>query len=70
MTVTDFTDDRIFAVMLGASELTAEERAFLISDTVRFEECTSTEDELASLADPQLMSAAYGVWADYVRDMF
>lgn len=61
-----FGDDRIWAVQAGAP-LTPEERAFLLEDTPRFEECTRTNDELAAMSDADLMSAAYSVWADYCR---
>lgn len=43
-----FGDDRIWAVQAGAP-LTPEERAFLLEDTPRFEECTRTNDELAAV---------------------
>lgn len=65
-----FTDERIDDVCSGRTPLTAEERAFLIEDTPRYEECGHTSDELAAMTDVALMSAAYGVWADYVRCMF
>lgn len=61
-----FEDERIWAVQAGAP-LTAEERAFLLEDTPRFEECTYSKEELAAMSDAGLMSAAYGVWADYCR---
>ncbi len=61
-----FEDDRIWAVQAGA-ELTQEERAFLIYDTPRFEECTYSPEELSAMNDADLMSAAYSVWADYCR---
>lgn len=61
-----FEDDRIWAVQAGAP-LTTDERAFLLDDTPRFEECTYSADELAEMSDADLMSAAYAVWADYCR---
>jgi hypothetical protein len=65
-----FTDERIDDIRSGRSPLTAEERAFLIEDTPRLEECTYTEEELTSMSDADLMSAAYSAWADYARSMF
>lgn len=65
-----FTDDRIEEIRSGRSSLTAEERAFLIADTPRHEECTYTEDDLAAMSDTELMDAAHGVWVDYVRCMY
>lgn len=61
-----FGDERIWAVQDGAP-LTTEERAFLLEDTPRFEECTHNADELAAMNDADLMSAAYSAWADYCR---
>lgn len=61
-----FGDERIWAVQAGA-ELTPEERAFLLEDTPRFEECAYSADELAAMSDADLMSAAYSAWADYCR---
>ena len=61
-----FEDERIWAVQAGA-ELTPAERAFLLEDTPRFEECSYTKDELGAMSDADLMSAAYSAWADYCR---
>lgn len=61
-----FEDERIWAVQAGAP-LMPDERAFLLAGTPRFEECTHSADELASMSDADLMSAAYSVWADYCR---
>ena len=61
-----FEDERIWAVQAGAP-LTPEERAFLLEDTPRFEECTYSAEELAAMTDAALMSAAYSAWADYCR---
>lgn len=66
----EFSDERIDDVRSGRSPLSAEERAYLIEDTPRFEECSETSDDLAKLSDPDLMSAAYTVWADYVSCMY
>lgn len=65
-----FTDERIDDIRSGCMPLTPEERIFLILDTPRHEECELTEAELAAMSDADLMSAAYSVWADYVRSMF
>lgn len=65
-----FDDDRIDDIRSGRSPLTAEERAYLIEDTPRFEGCGETSEGLAKLSDPDLMSAAYSVWADYVSCMY
>lgn len=65
-----FTDERIDDIRSGHTPLTDEERAFLLADTPRFEECNYTEDELATMSDSDLMSAAYGAWADYARCMY
>lgn len=65
-----FTDERIDDIRSGHSPLTAEERAFLLEDTPGFEECGYTGAELAAMTDAALMSAAYGVWADYARCMY
>lgn len=61
-----FGDERIWAVKAGAP-LTPEERAFLLDDTPRFEECFHTKEELEAMSDADLMSAAYSAWADYCR---
>lgn len=61
-----FQDDRIWAVQAGAA-LTPDERAFLLEDTPKFEECSYSRDELAAMTDANLMSAAYSAWADYCR---
>ena len=50
--------------------MTAEERAFLIEDTPRLEECGHTGAALALMSDAALMDAAYSAWVDYARDMF
>lgn len=65
-----FTDERIDDIRSGRSPMTDEERAFLIEDTPTFEECSDTAEELAALSDADLMSTAYGVWADYVSCMY
>ena len=61
-----FTDERIDEVRSG-EPLTDEERAFLIEDTPRFEECSRSSEELAALNDADLMTAATWVWMDYCR---
>ncbi len=61
-----FQDDRIWAVQAGAA-LTPDERAFLLEDTPKFEECSYSRGELAAMTDANLMSAAYSAWADYCR---
>lgn len=66
----DFTDDRIDDILSGRSPLTEDERAYLLEDTPRFEECHYKADELAGMSDADLMGAAYSVWADYVRCMY
>lgn len=65
-----FTDERIDDIRSGRTPLTEAERVFLLEDTPRFEECGYTEAELRAMGDDALMSAAYGVWADYARSMF
>ena len=70
MKASDFTDERIDDIRSGRTSLTEAERFFLIEDTPRFEECGYTEAELKAMSDGALMSAAYGVWADYARCMF
>lgn len=65
-----FTDDLIGDIRSGRTPLTTDERAFLLSDTPRFEECNYTEAELAAMSDADLMSAAYSAWADYARSMY
>lgn len=65
-----FTDERIDDIRSGRTPLTTEERTFLLEDTPSFEECAYTRAELAAMSDADLMSAAYGVWADYVRCMY
>lgn len=64
-----FTDEQIDDICSGRMPLTDEERAFLLADTPRMEECTRTEDELALMSDADLMSTAYSAWADYTRHM-
>lgn len=66
MNITHFTDDRIAEVRSGRSPLTPEERAFLLEDTPRFEECDEKPEVLAAMSDRELMGFAYGCWADYV----
>lgn len=65
-----FTDERIDNIRNGRAFLTEAERAFLLEDTPRFEECGYTEAELAAMCDDALMIAAYSVWTDYARSMF
>ena len=65
-----FTDERIDDIRSGRAPLTEAERSFLLEDTPRFEECGYAETELMAMSDDALMSAAYGVWADYARGMF
>lgn len=64
-----FIDERIDDIRSGRTPLTDEERAFLLADTPRFEECGYTGAELAAMSDADLMSAAYSAWADYARCM-
>lgn len=63
-----FSDERIDEVRSGAT-LTPEERAFLIDDTPRFEECDKSEADLSAMNDCELMNTAYRVWAEYVSCM-
>ena len=63
-----FEDWRIDEVRSGAP-LTTEERMFLVKDTPRFEECSYSAEDLLAMSDADLMSAAYGVWAEYVSGM-
>lgn len=65
MRISDFDDNLIDDVRSGSRALTREQREFLISDTPSFEECCYSPTELSAMSDPDLMSAAYGVWADY-----
>lgn len=65
-----FSDERIDDIHIGRASLTADERAFLLADTPRFEECNYAEAELAAMSDADLMSAAYSAWADYARCMY
>lgn len=67
MNAAHFTDEKIDAIRGGKLRLTPEERAFLLADTPRFEECDYTAEELAGMDDAALMRACYCVWADYVR---
>lgn len=61
-----FTDDMIAAVIEGRVGLTTVEREFLVEDTPRFEECSKElAGELPAMNDPDLMRAAFVVWADY-----
>jgi hypothetical protein len=70
MNPTHFTDERIAEVQQGAP-FTAEERAFLLEDLPRFEECSREEAaQLPMLSDSDLMQVAYRVWADYVSTQF
>lgn len=67
MRTSDFTDERIEAV-LGGSPLTTGEREFLCTDTPRFEECQpEKEADLRALNDSDLMRRCYGIWADYAQ---
>lgn len=67
MSYTDFTDERIEAV-LGGAPLTNDEREFLVTDTPRFEECQpETEADLRALNDSDLMRRCYHIWADYAQ---
>lgn len=61
-----YADERIDAVRMGAP-LTEAERADLLEHTPEFEECNHTREELASMNDADLMTAAMWVWADYCR---
>ena len=65
-----FTDERIDNIRSGGALMTAEERAFLIEDTPRLEECGHTGAALALMSDAALMDVAYSAWVDYARDMF
>jgi hypothetical protein len=66
MRVDHFTDEIKDQVIAGTRPLTKEEREFLIMDTPMFEECgRDLAVELPKMSDPDLMRAAYGVWADY-----
>ncbi len=67
MKIDHFTDEQISAIRGGKLRLTPEERAFLLEDTPRFEECDHTPAELAEMPDDKLMTACYSVWADYAR---
>jgi hypothetical protein len=69
MNTSHFTDDIIEAIRSGKRSLTQEERYFLIHDTLTFEECEYADTELATMDDPELMRAAYGVWADYAAGL-
>lgn len=67
MNAAHFTDERIAEVEAGAP-LTPEERAFLLEDTPRFEECDKeTAAALPGMDDKTLMRTAYWVWVDYCR---
>jgi hypothetical protein len=66
MTYTDFTEERQDEIRTSG-KMTAEERAWLLEDTPRFEECDWTRVELEAMPDAELMRAAYSTWADYVR---
>lgn len=68
MTAVHFTDQRINSINKG-SPLTTEERAFLLEDTPRFEECVHKPSDLAEMSDAALMRAAINTWADYARFM-
>lgn len=70
MNAEHFTDERIDEICSGHSPLTDEERAFLIEDTPKLEECSHTQDELAAMSDADLMRTAYRAWEDYVRCMY
>ena len=61
-----YPDERIDAVRMGAP-LTDAERADLLENTPRFEECSHTAGELAAMTDADLMTAAMWVWAEYCR---
>ena len=69
MKISDFSDERIHQVRSGLAPLTAKEREFLVRDTPTFEECADSEDDLSKLNDADLMSTAYGVWADYASGL-
>lgn len=66
MDIMAFNDARIDAVRSGAP-LTPEERAWLLDDVPRFEECTRTQEELVAMNDATLMTYAVSVWTDYCR---
>lgn len=40
-----------------------------MEDTPWFEEWLYSGEELKAMSDRELMQAAYGVWADYAREM-
>lgn len=63
--ITHFNEVRIDEIVSGRVPMEADERAFLVADTARFEECACSQEELCSMNDADLMNAAYGVWADY-----
>lgn len=60
-----FGDERIDQIRMGSSALTPEERQYLVTDTPTFEECQHTEEQLRAMSDPDLMTSAYWVWAEY-----
>jgi hypothetical protein len=63
--ITHFDEVRIDQITSGAVPMTVRERAFLVSDTARFEECCHSVDQLGAMTDKDLMNVAYGVWAEY-----
>jgi len=63
--ILSFDDVRIDAIQDGSVPMTAAERAFLVEDTPRFEECSHSAAELAAMSDADLMGRAYATWAEY-----
>ena len=64
MNVEHFNDLLIHQILCGLP-LTPEEREFLVTDTVTFEECYEKETELRKFSDRDLMKHAYTVWCNY-----
>jgi len=68
MKYTDFTDQMIADIVAGRRALTEDERAFLLSDTPHFEECSKdTAAELPTMSDADLIRTAFNVWAEYAQ---
>ena len=65
LSVLSFDSKRMEAITTGVVPMTASERAFLIVDTARFEECQESTQQLAEMNDSDLMSTAYATWAEY-----
>ena len=65
VSILSFDWERIEAITSGSAQMTPGERAFLIEDTARFEECQETQQQLAAMNDADLMNTAYATWAEY-----